>query len=311
MDRLALAAAALLLALPRPAHGLEAETETLLRALEEVRFVRSTSLSPDGRRLAWVVEEPAEGGWPVPVVWWTELDGALTDSGPAAEPRRLAVGSHPRWSPDGERLATLTRGEGGRRVALWSMSGEAGPGGGGEPERVVALPGPAAEMAWSPDGRRLAVVVNRFRPGEGPRPEHLPGSWQELFLVDPSSGGAVPVPVRVPLPDGVSAAVEGSTSGGSLSWAPDSRRLVLAGVPSGSAGGAAGPLFTDVYLVEGLPEAPAVRALVARPGRTTLSSGVRSPAPRTLPPRSPRSSTRSPERPRSFLKPYSPKSPCR
>jgi dipeptidyl aminopeptidase/acylaminoacyl peptidase len=121
-------------------------------------------------------------------------------------------------------------------------------------------------MAWSPDGRRLAVVVNRFRPGEGPRPEHLPGSWQELFLVDPSSGGAVPVPVRVPLPDGVSAAVEGSTSGGSLSWAPDSRRLVLAGVPAGAAGGAAGPRCTDVYLVEGLPEAPAVRALVARPG---------------------------------------------
>jgi dipeptidyl aminopeptidase/acylaminoacyl peptidase len=113
-------------------------------------------LSPDGRRLAFVVvDSDVARNTRTPAIWVAPAD--LTT--PAR--RHTAPGQNatsPRWSPDGSQLAFLSsRAAGepgvppGNQVFLLPTAG-------GEARRVTSLEG-LREFEWSPDGRRLACVV--------------------------------------------------------------------------------------------------------------------------------------------------------
>ncbi len=75
---------------------------------------------------------------------------------------------HPRWSPDGRRLAVIsTRGGAGRRD-VWVIDVETG-----AAHAAARAPGPVSTFDWAPDGRRFAVTVERG-PETPPTPADLP-----------------------------------------------------------------------------------------------------------------------------------------
>ena len=151
----------LTVAFPVSVEAIEKRSLTLddLGAFREVREPR---VSPDG---AWVVysvgmndfkEDKQTGD-----LWMARWDGSQT--------LRLTTTKesehHPDWSPDGQYLSFLSGREvGGEMDQLWLMNRL-----GGEAERITEFKGAVTDYAWSPDSRRLVLVV------EDPDPDSVDG----------------------------------------------------------------------------------------------------------------------------------------
>jgi dipeptidyl aminopeptidase/acylaminoacyl peptidase len=131
-----------------------------LEDLRRLREVTDPQLSPDGQWVAFTVREASLATDDHPAdLWLASWDGRtrtrLTRTPAESE-------EHPRWSPDGRRIAFLSsRGGGGTAngveregAQLWIMEL-----GGGEAERVTGIAGGIEDFAWSPDGRRFVLVI--------------------------------------------------------------------------------------------------------------------------------------------------------
>jgi dipeptidyl aminopeptidase/acylaminoacyl peptidase len=145
------------------------------------------ALSPDGSRIAFSVSASfREQGKPIETrLWVGDVDG---------EPAPGESGSHPRFSPDGSRLAFASdRGHEGRQ-SLWVDDREVG-----------EIPGSVEEIHWAPDGSRLLVLaadLGADRAGadsatkiqevgaEAQDPKVFrPGKfWRRIWLVDADTG---------------------------------------------------------------------------------------------------------------------------
>jgi dipeptidyl aminopeptidase/acylaminoacyl peptidase len=118
--------------------------------LTRIQFVTDPQLSPDGRRIAFVVTSLSEERDEyLANIWIVETTGGT--------PRRFTAGPRrdiePRWSPDGTRLAFLSERAPKDKLQLYVM-----PADGGEPAKLTALEHGVGGVAWSPDGVRLACV---------------------------------------------------------------------------------------------------------------------------------------------------------
>ena len=115
----------------------------------ELTGVSDPRLRPGGNDVAYVV-------WSIDKdeneyrqsIWIAKTDGS-------EPPRRFTTGKNdgqPRWSPDGEQLAFVSkRGDEKARGQLYVM-----PAGGGEPQCLTDLKEDVGEPAWSPDGTQIA-----------------------------------------------------------------------------------------------------------------------------------------------------------
>ena len=129
--------------------------------LTRIQFVTDPQLSPDGRRVAFVVttlsEERDEY---LSNIWVVDVASGV--------PRRFTAGPRrdlePRWSPDGSRLAFLSERTAKDKLQLYVM-----PADGGEPTKLTALDNGVSAIAWAPDGARLAFVsaVGGYKEPEG------------------------------------------------------------------------------------------------------------------------------------------------
>lgn len=140
--------------------------------MSKMRDVSDPQVSPDGKWIAYVVgTTDAEKDKRDNDLWMTSWDGAqrirLTSTTESSE-------GTPRWSPDNRYLAFLTtRGDeeekkkGGQ---VWLLDRR-----GGEAQKLTDIKGGIADYAWSPDGKRLVLVVNDFDPNSDP--EHKEG-WK-------------------------------------------------------------------------------------------------------------------------------------
>lgn len=173
--------------------------------------------SPDGTRVAVVVTRADR-----------EQDRSCTtvDVVDLASGRRTALtrgpaDRAPRWSPDGRWLAFL-RGEDGP-AQVWLL-----PVAGGEPHRLTELPLGVSELAWSPDGARLAVTAPERPDGAQP---HDPVVVTRLVSKADGSGRLGPLTVHAHVVDPCSGRTTRLTEGDlvvrDLAWAPDGRRLAL------------------------------------------------------------------------------------
>jgi Tol biopolymer transport system component len=119
--------------------------------LYRLRDVRDPQLSPDGAWVAYSVsaidsaKDKSDSD-----VWMTSWDGTQTvrlTSSPESE-------SSPRWSPDGRYLAFLSGRQEGKGAQLWLLDRR-----GGEAQRVSQVRGGISDYAWSPDSKRIVLVV--------------------------------------------------------------------------------------------------------------------------------------------------------
>jgi dipeptidyl aminopeptidase/acylaminoacyl peptidase len=127
--------------------------------LTRIRAVSDAQISPDGRRVAFVVTTlDAERDEYLSTIWMADSgDGEPGRSGDR-EPRRFTTGPKrdiaPRWSPDGRWLAFLSERDGAKKRQLHVV-----PADGGEAVRLTDLPHGVSEPVWSPDGTRIAFVA--------------------------------------------------------------------------------------------------------------------------------------------------------
>jgi dipeptidyl aminopeptidase/acylaminoacyl peptidase len=128
-----------------------AEPISVSKALDQ-RRLSDLQFSADGKRLAFVVEEPARGAEKTSHIWVFNVDtGDLRQFTFSQAVERL-----PRWSPDGTRLAFLSTRDGAPKLYVVPRDG-------GEAQPLLNVAQRIETYAWSPDGRAIA-----FRAAEPP-----------------------------------------------------------------------------------------------------------------------------------------------
>ncbi|MHA6780591.1 TolB family protein [Pseudonocardia saturnea] len=167
--------------------------------------VTAPTLSPDGRRVAFVVTRiDLEANRYRGAVWLADVDGGRA-------PYPLTAGEHgdggPAWSPDGSRLAfTRGDGEGGGSLRVVPVDGP------GETVTVRERPETVEAPVWSPDGRRIAFASRertaRYAQGDDER-ARPPRRIDRLFSRLDGTGWTIDRPrgVFVVAADGSSAPV--------------------------------------------------------------------------------------------------------
>ncbi len=162
-----LVAAALVAALPTTlsaqAPGKRVITPQDLWAMKRLS---NPALSPDGRTAALVVQEwNVEKNKSTSNIWLVPVAGG--------EPRRLttaqAADGAPAWSPDGTRIAFVSKRNEDQAAALYVIRTD-----GGEAEKVLELPFALSNPRWMPDGQRVIAATTCI-----PR---LVGSWSKANI---------------------------------------------------------------------------------------------------------------------------------
>jgi dipeptidyl aminopeptidase/acylaminoacyl peptidase len=160
-----------------------------------VRTFRSTAISPDGRRLAYVERIRArDGSEELSAVDMVEV-GSAPSAGrrfTAADDARAHRERDAAWSPDGRWLAYLSDARKERQLQVWVQ-----PAAGGPARKVTNVAGQLSHPRWSPDGRSIAFLfisgstqepgaLVPYRPDAGVVEEKI--EEQRIAVVDLGSG---------------------------------------------------------------------------------------------------------------------------
>ena len=219
--------------------------------------VASPAVSPDGRRVAFVVTRVhMDENTYRSAVWLADVAG---DS----PPRQLTSGEfsdgNPAWSPDGSTLAFTSRRkeEKDEKHATLHLLSVDGP---GEVVTLATSPEGIGSLRFSPDGDRIAYTArrrsDRYDTGDDDasrKPRKIDRLYTRLdsvgWIIDrPTQVWVVPVDGSVP----AAAVTEGPFEHDSPDWSPDGTRLVFA---AGRAAGWDRNALNDLYISEVGPDA--------------------------------------------------------
>jgi acylaminoacyl-peptidase len=236
-------------------------------SLSDFSWVSDPQIAPDGRRTAFLRtvvdakhDDYASDLW---LIEGSAAARALTASGDVATAR---------WSPDGTRLAFLSKRSGKRQVYVLELSG-------GEAWQLTDDADGVATFSWSPDGKRIAFLSRALLPGEAPKtPVDVPaGHSKPAFVTERLStradGRPGWLPERrahlwvVPTDAGASAQAQRITGGdfddGAPEWSHDGATIYFSAVrkPEGDRA----TTDTEIYAVP-VAGGAEPRALTAREG---------------------------------------------
>jgi dipeptidyl aminopeptidase/acylaminoacyl peptidase len=129
--------------------------DRVLDALDAIRVIHDTAVSPDGKHVAWSVDMPASSGGGI-ALFVRDL--------PAGVARRINIGGAvpakgsrsqaPAWSPDGTTLAFLSDAGGKKQFQLYLAGSAAAD----APRKLTTAMGQLARPIWSPDGTRISLL---------------------------------------------------------------------------------------------------------------------------------------------------------
>jgi dipeptidyl aminopeptidase/acylaminoacyl peptidase len=128
--------------------------------LVSLRIIADANISPDGRRIAFVVSEPTAPGKTTrdENIWIVPVDR----SEPARQYAASAKNENtPRWSPDGRWLAFISDRSDDNQRQVWVMRAD-----GGEAEKLTSTKAGVDSFKWSPDGRAIAFLARDDRTEE-------------------------------------------------------------------------------------------------------------------------------------------------
>ena len=175
------------------------------------RTIGELEFSPDGSRLAFTVAEPAKGTARTRAIWPLDVSTGrsrqLTFSG--------KNDAAPRWAPNGSAIAFTSDRDGAAQLYLLPLAG-------GEAERVTDTKERVESFRWSPDGLRIALLMNEPKSEAQQKRER---EKDDSRVIDKDARHA-----RVWMLDVASKRLTQVTSGsweiGQIEWLPDGRRLV-------------------------------------------------------------------------------------
>ncbi len=132
----------------------DARIPALLDQLAKVRTIHATALSPDGRKLAWVVDVDGK-----PAIQLADADGSHVRGVGDAAPGSCRQ-DEIAWAPDSRHLAFLSdcgdqaNGQRGLHTAIFLADSE----GHEAPKRLLPLEGDARALSWTADGSALGFL---------------------------------------------------------------------------------------------------------------------------------------------------------
>ena len=122
-----------------------------------LKTVGDPQISPDGAFVAYTVRwlDPKEDAADTDIYMVPFAGGAPLRLTASPKPE-----THPRFSPDGRYLAFLS-GREGKKSQVWLLDRR-----GGEAVKLTDYKADVSDLAWSPDGKRLALVVGDVDPDD-------------------------------------------------------------------------------------------------------------------------------------------------
>ena len=261
--------------------------------IESLRSVSRPTFDPNGARAVFAVSHPDLGADAnVGQLFSVPLDG----SEPARRITRGFRDSDPRFSPDGTRIA-FVRSEQGAAPQLHVI-----PASGGEPVRITDAPIGVGSYRWSPDSSTIAFIARvpeqgrygtvegRDAAAEAPRRittlryksnglGYTNDRPAQVFVVEVPQADAEPIYTAAPSAEGAAPTTPftpaarqltfAATDHGPVSWAPDSRSLLLVAALHE---GRDTDLRSALYLLDSREEGAKPRAVTA--GNLGVAYGV-------------------------------------
>src|SRR5579875_1979449 len=135
---------------PKPAAftvGHDPRIPAIIHSLEQVKYIRETQLSPDGRQIAWTVG--GEGIFVAPL-----SNPAHTEHITACESGMRGAEGGIAWSPNSKTLAFFSNCTANHKAAVFTDKVS----GGSAPILLAKLDGYAKDLTYSPNGKYLTLL---------------------------------------------------------------------------------------------------------------------------------------------------------